>query len=685
MSALPMDPSTRVRRRRTGQNGMALDPPEYTIQEAAAKLGIAEQKLRRWDTQGVLVARRTEGGHRRYAREIVDGLAGSVSVALHKDGAQTDELARAQQDLKEKRRIIQLLIESEARYRDLVETSHDLIWTTDAIGRFTYLNNGTVDIFGLEPSALIGRCFFDFESQPSHVSNRRFLSTLRKEGEVKDYLTHLIAADGSDRWVGINARVWDDNGRIIGLRGTARNVTEQHRAALQVDYLATHDVLTGLPNQVSLMRAVEQSLASEETGALLRIDIDHFKRFNEDYGHRAGDHLLVAVGGVLRNLALDRDFTVYRYGGDQFAVHLPDTASPDAESFAEEALYALRQFTPKLAESSAIVQLTASAGIAIYPSQGREIETLLDNVDRAVNEAKANGRDCQVTYKPGPSEFELMDRRAYWKLELRNALDEDRLVLYAQDVVSLTQAGTRHKELLARIIKRNGEVIGPQQFIGVADSVGLTQEIDLRVVEKVIQFLGKDKTASGSMRYFVNLSRSSVLDSSWHARLHGVLSNASVNRGRLVFEVSEATAMSNIEMAKHLFGLLKDSGCGCALDNFGTGFSSMYYLKQFDVDYLKIDGKLVRELATDEASRLFVRALCDVTTGLHKEVIAERVETSNVLAELHSLGIEYAQGHYIAHPGPLITFQGDAVVVDVDGADATERRSPTFVKDAVEP
>ena len=156
MSSLPIDPSTPVRRGRAGQQTAALGPPEYTIQEAAAKLGIAEQKLRRWDAQGVLVARRTEGGHRRYAREIVDGLAGSVNSDFQKPGSENDELARARQDIKEKRRIIQLLIESESRYRDLVETSHDLIWTTDAVGRFTYLNNGTIDIFGLEPSALIG-------------------------------------------------------------------------------------------------------------------------------------------------------------------------------------------------------------------------------------------------------------------------------------------------------------------------------------------------------------------------------------------------------------------------------------------------------------------------------------------------------------------------------------------------
>src|SRR6185503_6878590 len=227
------------RRKRSIRRSMAQDLPEYTIQEAAGRLGIPLQKLRRWDAQGVLVARRTDGGHRRYSREIIDGLAGSAGLPpsekhdpakSSETGRVEDQLAAARRTLKEKRRIIQLLLESESRYRDLVETSHDLIWTTDALGRFTYLNNGCVDIFGLQQKDLIGRCFFDFEAGLAHVSNRRFLSTLRKNGQVKNYLTHLISADGNDRWVGINARVsYDDNGAIIGLRGTARNVTEQHK------------------------------------------------------------------------------------------------------------------------------------------------------------------------------------------------------------------------------------------------------------------------------------------------------------------------------------------------------------------------------------------------------------------------------------------------------------------------
>jgi diguanylate cyclase (GGDEF)-like protein/PAS domain S-box-containing protein/excisionase family DNA binding protein len=651
------------RHNRSIRRSMAQDLPEYTIQEAAARLGIPLQKLRRWDVQGVLVARRTDGGHRRYSREIIDGLAGSAGVPTgekqqevtkHETGRVEDQLAAARRTLREKRRIIQLLLESESRYRDLVETSHDLIWTTDALGRFTYLNNSCVDLFGLRPKDLLGRCFFDFEARPQHVSNRRFLSALRKNGEVKNYLTHLISTDGSNRWVGINARVMhDDEGRIVGLRGTARNVTDQHNAALEIERLATHDSLTGLPNRVSLQKALESALTEAEKGSVLLLDIDHFKYINDNFGHRAGDLLLVAIGGLLKDLVKDGNAQIFRLGGDEFALHLPNTLRADAAHLGERALAALRHYKFPVPGQGCLSTLTASIGIATYPFNGADAATLLANADIAMYQAKDNGRNRVRLHDQDPDELRRTHRRVHWARELREVLDEDRVVLYSQPVIRLADRKSVHEEILVRILDRNGALILPGEFMEVADSLGMAQEIDLRVLCKVVEVLQRPEYRGRKARFFVNLSRSSISDPDWVRRFQSILAAASVDHSQLVFEITETAAMSSVDVAQGFIAQTKSMGCRFALDDFGAGFSSFYFLKRFDVDYLKIDGSLVRELAADNASRLFVRALCDVASGLSKQVVAEWVEEQSVMDVLVGMGVQFGQGFLFSRPLPF--------------------------------
>ena len=637
---------------------MAHELPEYPIQEAAAKLGIPVQKLRRWDAQGVLVARRTDGGHRRYAREIIDGLAGSSLVAgsdKHEVEKYEDELAAARKTLKEKRRIIQLLLESESRYRDLVETSHDLIWTTDSLGRFTYLNNGCVDIFGLKQMDLIGRCFFDFEAGLSHVSNRRFLSMLRRNGEVKNYLTHLISADGNDRWVGINARVaHDDNGSIVGLRGTARNVTEQHRAALEIERFATHDSLTGLPNRVSLQKVLEAALVEGEKGSVLLLDVDHFKYINDNFGHRAGDQLIIGIGGLLKDVVKDENAQVFRLGGDEFALHLPDALRAEAAQVAECALTALRHYKFQSGGQGCLSTLTASVGVVAYPFDGNDVASLLANVDIAMYQAKDNGRNRVVLHDHNPDDLRSTHRRVHWARELREVLDEDRILLYSQPVVRLADQKLVHHEVLVRILDRSGKIVLPGQFIEVAESLGMAQEIDLRVVAKVLEILKQPHMRGQKIRYFVNLSRVSLSDQQWVRRFEGMLAAAPVDHDQLVFEITETAAMAEVDVTQEFISQMKKLGCRFALDDFGAGFSSFYFLKRFDVDYLKIDGNFIRGLASDEANRLFVRALCDVARGLNKQVIAEWVENQEVVKILIEMGVLYGQGFVFGHPQPFL-------------------------------
>ncbi len=221
-------------------------------------------------------------------------------------------------------------------------------------------------------------------------------------------------------------------------------------------------------------------------------------------------------------------------------------------------------------------------------------------------------------------------------------------------MVRLSDQQTVHHEVLVRIMDRNGKLVLPGQFIEVAESLGMAQEIDMRVVGKVLEVLQSPKVRNRKVRYFVNLSRTSLSDPVWVRRFQTLLTEAPVDHSQLVFEITETAAMSEVDVTQGFIAQMKTLGCRFALDDFGAGFSSFYFLKRFDVDYLKIDGSFVRDLAGDEANRLFVRALCDVARGLNKQVIAEWVQNREVMDILVEMGVQYGQGFLFAHPQPFL-------------------------------
>jgi diguanylate cyclase (GGDEF)-like protein/PAS domain S-box-containing protein len=637
--------------------GLGKPTMEYSIQQVSEMLGIPIQKLRRWDELGVLSAARTDGGHRRYPKEIIDRLAASALNAG--SDKPNEELAAIRKSLAEKHRIIELLLESENRYRDLVETSHDLIWTTDAEGRFTYLNGASHDMFGLGPKDLIGRCFFDFEAGAAHMSNRRFLALLKRHGEVKNYVTHVMTAKRDDRWIGINARVLlDDRGGMLGIRGTARDITEQHLATQHIEHLALHDPLTDLPNRHCLQRTIEDALEAGGVGALLFLDVDHFKYVNDNFGHRTGDQLIVGVGSVLRDMMHGLSGQLFRLGGDEFAIHLPAALRIQAIDVAEKALDAVRHYRFEASEQRVISNLSVSAGIALYPFHGSDVLALLSNVDIAMYQAKELGRNRHIVFDQSSDNLRSTHKRVHWAKKLRDALDEERLVLFSQPVVRLADQTPVHHEILVRIRDGEGKFILPGNFIELAESLGMVQEIDMRVVEKLLRHIQECGEAGQKIRFFVNLSRVSIADPHWIKRFITLLETSPVHPSQLVFEITETAAMSEIDVTLAFIRRLKGMGCRFALDDFGAGFSSFYYLKRFEVDYLKIDGSFIRDLAVDDGSRIFVKALNDVARELDKQVIAEWVETPEAHKLLLDMGIQFGQGNLFQRPGPLDGYDG---------------------------
>lgn len=621
------------------------DHDHYTIEQTSQLLGISAQKLRRWDEQGILGAQRTEGGHRRYPREVVDRLVRANGGAFAEKTSR--ELASIKKTLAEKRRIIQLLIESEGRYRDLVETSHDLIWQTDAEGRFTYLNAAAHEIFGLAPHDLIGRCFFSFEANGAHVPNRRFLSTLRRNGEVQNHVTHLSTARGEDRWIGINARVTrDETGGMLGIRGTARDVTEQHLAIRRAEHVAMHDALTDLPNRGALQRQVEAALQTGQPGVIVMIDMDHFKRVNTVFGHGAGDQLVLGLSGVLRSVARDRKGELFRVGEDQFVLHLPEARREDAQAAAAIALDAVQNYRLETAHNRVVSSTTASIGIALYPLHGDDWASLLAAMDAATHQAKDQGRNRVVLFNPASDALRANHRRTQWSRLIVEALEQDEIALYVQPAVELRTGSAMHHEIFMRIRDERGAWAEARQFMGSAESMGYAPALDQRVLTRVLTHIHENSRLP-RQRYSLNLSSASISDGAWVREMVDIIKTSDVPGERLVFEVSEKAAMENIDATAAFIDQLRPLGARFALDDFGTGFSSFYYLKRFEVDYLKIHRSFTQDLQDNAESRVFVKAVNGLARDLKRQVVAKGVENAETLKLLKEAGTLYAQGKFL--------------------------------------
>lgn len=621
------------------------DHDHYTIEQTAQLLGISVQKLRRWDQQGILRARRTDGGHRRYPKEVVDRLVTANGGAFAEKTSR--ELASIKKTLAEKRRIIQLLLESEGRYRDLVETSHDLIWQTDAEGRFTYLNAAAHEIFGLAPRDLIGRCFFSFETNGAHVPNRRFLSTLRRNGEVQNHVTHLSTARGEDRWIGINARITrDEMGEMLGIRGTARDVTEQHLAIRRAEHVALHDALTELPNRSALQRQVEAALQTGQAGAIVMIDMDHFKRVNTVFGHGAGDQLVLGLSGVLRSVARDHKGELFRIGEDQFVLHLPEARRDDAQAAAAIALDAVQNYRLETTRNRVVSSITASIGIALHPLHGGDWATLLAAMDVATHQAKDQGRNRVALFNPASDALRAGHRRSQWSRLITEALEQDEIALYVQPAVQLRTGTAMHHEIFMRIRDEHGAWAEARQFMSSAESMGYAPALDQRVLTRVLTHIHENSRLP-RRRYSINLSAASISDSTWVRELVDIVQTSDVPGERLVFEVSEKAAMENIDATAAFIDQLRPLGARFALDDFGTGFSSFYYLKRFEVDYLKIHRSFTQDLHDNAESRVFIKAVNGLARDLKRQVVAKGVEDAETLRLLKDAGTLYAQGKFL--------------------------------------
>jgi diguanylate cyclase (GGDEF)-like protein len=432
---------------------------------------------------------------------------------------------------------------------------------------------------------------------------------------------------------------------------------ELRRSRDHLEHLASHDPLTDLPNRRALEAALNQLVASCRErgvhGAVVVLDLDHFKQFNDTHGHAAGDELLCWVVERIRGSLRPND-SIARLGGDEFAVLLADTSPDEAEAVVHRVLEELRS-SVLLVEGGRAVRATASIGLAVFgPDTRLSGEQLLVDADVAMYDAKEAGRDrLALSSGSDPHQIEMRERHT-WLERVRDALEHDRFLLLGQPILDLTTDEVVRHELLLRMIGDDGSLVPPGAFLGLAERAGVIGSIDRWVLRRAFAMVRTAQLAGRRPRYSVNLSGPSVGDPEVLALIEAELATLPDPRGAILLEVTETAAVVDIERARCFAERLQELGCALALDDFGSGYGSFAYLKQLPFDVLKIDGQFVRGLTSSMEDQAVVTALVTIARSLNKTTVAEFVEDIETLELLRVLGVDQAQGYLIGRPGSML-------------------------------
>ncbi len=429
-----------------------------------------------------------------------------------------------------------------------------------------------------------------------------------------------------------------------------QDISARKRQEEEVQRLGTIDPLTRLPNRAAFAVLLESAIGRARAGhptALVLLNLDRFHVVNDAVGHSTGDHLLVQLAEHL-GAALEPGEELGRVGGDEFSVIVDDVELDAAKHTAQKLLASIARLRFRVAEN--VIDLTACAGVA--PIDGTlPAETVHARADEALHVAKELGTNRLVAWgaevEGRPHVTDAMRAAA----RLRDALKDDRLVIHLQPVVALADSRTRHYEALVRMQEEDGAIVPPGVFLPAAERFGLMPQLDRRVVEKSFELLARRP----DVNLFVNLAAASLTDEALLGWIETRVAGLGLAPGRVTFEITETTAVSDLVHVQRWIRRLKELGCGFAIDDFGTGFSSFGYLRSLPVDFVKIDGSFVRDIDTDATSRALVAGMVSVIHALGKEVVAEMVERESVAVVLRALGVEYGQGWLWGRPVPEAT------------------------------
>ncbi len=598
-------------------------------------------------------------------------LDGAVFVALQRDGAEvTVEISAhtvfdndgkvlhvegSAQDITARRVAEKALQQSEARYRTLVEHSQVGVYLMRE-DRYTYVNQAFAEMFGYEESELIGADFRLLVPKES-IDEQETRYQRRRAGEPNkgDYSVILARKDGGRIEVVVSAGSVEMDGRQC-TSGTIRDVTEQRRGQRQLEYNASHDLLTGLPNRLFFEQELAQAIVSARSGgasdyAVLFLDLDGFKVVNDSLGHASGDLLLIQIADSLRQ-NLGPHCLVARYGGDEFTL-LPNESCPRAraEQMAQRVLSLLGG---SFEVNGHRVFSGASLGVVLGHPDYQSPDQVLRDADTAMYRAKASGKSAYVIF----DEAMHAAARARLKIEtdLRFALERGEFQIFYQPIVDLNSGGISACEALLRWQHPERGLLLPAEFLDVAEEAGLIVALDWWVLEQTCRNLlrwQRRYPAHAKLRASVNMDERQFADRNLIETLRGVLKRTGIDPATLSLEITETIFRGGRAEAEATLNALKELGVSLVVDDFGTGYSSLDSFATSPFDALKVDRSFVRDMVTNFRHRAIVRTITGFAEDLGLRLIAEGVETAEQAELLRGLGCVAAQGFLYAPALPL--------------------------------
>jgi diguanylate cyclase (GGDEF)-like protein/PAS domain S-box-containing protein len=558
-------------------------------------------------------------------------------------------------DITERKHAEDALRASEERYRNLVNTAQDAIYTVSTSGDLTSLNAAFEKLTGWSPGEWLGKPFAPIvhpDDLPLAIDVlERVLS-----GQNASFELRIRAKSGDYLTAEFSAAPLVEEGRITGLLGVARDVTERKKAQDIIRQLAYHDALTGLPNRAlfedRLRVTLAQAQRQRQMVAVMFLDVDRFKIVNDTLGHSGGDVLLRDIAAELTGVIRDGD-TVARVGGDEFTLLLPAVNDEsDAVAVAERILDTLKQ--PRFVEGQEF-SVTTSIGITVFPQDGTDVHTLLRNADTAMYRAKERGRDNFQLYTPAMNAAVI--QRLALENDLRHAVERAELFLHYQPVADVSTGQIVAAEALLRWEHPQRGTLDPDSFIPLAEETGLIVPLGEWVLrEACLQARTWQDAGYTPIRLGVNLSARQLHHKDLINLVTSALEESGISPEWLQLEITEGDVMSNVEFIVAVLHKLRSMGVGISVDDFGTGYSSLSYLKRFPIDSVKIDRSFVRDLASDPSDAAIVTTVIAMARNLNLRVVAEGVETTEQLEFLRRRACDEYQGYLISRPLPAHQF-----------------------------